>query len=68
MTGTAPGGFGLVTPYADLSLAGEEARRYRLGGRFEVGPSFSVSLEGERREAQARALDYGAVLRGSVSF
>ena len=46
---SALGGRGLLTPYGGFSLAGEGSQRYRIGSRFEIGPSLSLSLEGERR-------------------
>lgn len=44
-----------------LALAGSTT--WALGAGY-----LTPTLEGERREAQARVPDYGAVLRGSVSF
>ena len=59
---------GVVTPYSGLTLDGAGAQNYRLGGRFEVGPSFSVTLEGERRQTAAEAPDDTVTLRGQVNF
>ena len=60
----AYGGRGLLTPYGGFSLAGAGARRYRIGGRFEAGPSFDLNLEGERREPAAdAAAEHGVMLR-----
>ena len=62
-------GRSLLTPYGGLSLAGEGAQRYRIGGRFEFGPALQLSLEGERREpANAAAADHGVMLRGQLHF
>ena len=44
-------GLGVVTPYAGLGLAGEGARSWRVGARWRVAASASVSLEGARYEA-----------------
>ncbi len=35
----------LMTPFAVVSLAGEDARAYRLGWRVKIGPSFTIGLE-----------------------
>ena len=60
----AYGGRGLLTPYGGFSLAGAGARSYRIGGRFEAGPSLALNLEGERREpAGDAAADYRVLLR-----
>ena len=50
-----PRGRDLITPYGGFSLAGEGARAYRLGSRFETAQSRNLSLEGERREAAGQA-------------
>ena len=43
----AAGGRGLLTPYAHISLAGEDGD-FRIGSRLEVGPTFSLNVEGGR--------------------
>ena len=35
----------LLTPYANIALAGEDTRGYRLGWQVKVGPSLSITLE-----------------------
>ena len=63
------GGRGLLTPYGGFSLAGEGSQRYRIGGRFEIGSSLNLSLEGERREpANDAAADHAVMLRGQMRF
>ena len=47
--GAAPG-LGVVTPYAGLGLAGEGARSWRAGIRWQLAPDAGLSLEGTRRE------------------
>ena len=66
---SALGGQGLLTPYGGFSLAGEGSQRYRIGGRFEIGSSLNLSLEGERRKpANATAAEHGVMLRGQMRF
>ncbi len=63
------GGRGLLTPYGGVSLAGEGSQRYRIGGRFEIGSSLDLSLEGERLEpAKDAAAEHGVMLRGQMRF
>ena len=47
----APGGLGTVTPYAGVGLAGEGARSWRAGTRWEMAPGARLSLAGTWREA-----------------
>ena len=42
---------GLLTPYGSVEMAADRRRTLRLGWRFELGQSLSLSLTGERREA-----------------
>ncbi|MCE2520900.1 MAG: autotransporter domain-containing protein [Alphaproteobacteria bacterium] len=45
---------GLLTPFAETGLAGEDSRRLRLGTRFEAThTAFGVEFSGERREGGA---------------
>ena len=63
------GGHGLLTPYGGFSLAGEGSQRYRIGGRFQIGSSLNLSLEGERLEpANDAAADHGVMLRMQASW
>ena len=65
----ALGGRGLLTPYGGFALAGEGSQRYRIGGRFEIGSSLNLSLEGERREpANDDAAEHGVMLRLQASW
>ena len=49
---TAPGGYGLLTPYAEMT-SGDSIRRYRLGMSWEMDPLFDLNLVGERSESSA---------------
>ena len=63
------GGQGLLTPYGGIALVDKGSRRYRIGGRFEIGSSLNLSLEGERREpANDAAADHAVMLRGQMRF
>jgi hypothetical protein len=44
------------------------ARALRLGSRLSVGPSFSLSVQGERREATAGAATHAVSLHGAVRW
>ena len=55
----------LLTPYAGVAFAAA-TRTYLMGARARLGSSFSVSLEGERRESLGIAPAHGVTLRGSV--
>ena len=60
----ALGGRGLLTPYGGVSRAGGGAQSYRIGGRFEIGPSLALGLEGARREpANDAAAEHSVLLR-----
>ena len=60
----ALGGHGLLTPYGGFALAGEGSQRYRIGGRFEIGSSLDLSLEGARRApANDAPAEHGVMLR-----
>ena len=63
----ALGGDGLLTPYAGVSVAAD-ALTYRMGARANLGSSFSLSLEGERRESPRVVPVHGVALRGSVRW
>ena len=58
----------LLTPYAGVTLVDRTANTYRIGGRFELGPSFSLSLEGERTESAGSAPEHGVALRGALRW
>ena len=59
---------GMLTPFAEAVLAGENSRRLRLGMRFDaLRPDFGVEVSGERRDSGAtgpeHALSLGLRLR-----
>ena len=64
--GVAPR-LGVVTPYAGLGLAGEGARSWRAGTRWEVAPGTRLSLEGTRREPTGYLhSEHSLTLRGAI--
>ena len=58
----------VLTPYAGLTFGADDSRAYRLGGRLSLGPSFGLSLEGERREAATDAPTHGLSINGSLHW
>ena len=46
--GLVPGGAELLTPYAGLSMAGPQARGYKVGTRLEVDDGLGLGVEGRR--------------------
>ena len=58
----------LLTPYAGLTLADGGTQAYRVGGRANLGSSFSLSLEGQRRESSGNAPAHGITLSGSLHW
>jgi len=64
-----PYGPGVVTPYVGLGLAGDGARSWRMGARWQVSAIGSVSLEGARYEAaNDYAPEHGLMLRGALHW
>ena len=63
--GFAVPGSGVLTPYGGVSLA-EDARRYQVGARLELGSAVQVSLAGERRETAAGAAHPRVTLSGRL--
>ena len=64
-------GDAVVTPYAGFTLDEGGDRAYRLGSRLSLGPSFSLSLEADRRErvgVEGVAPDMGVTLNGTVRW
>ena len=56
-------GAGLVTPYSGVAFANGGERRYRVGGRLDLGTGIDLSLEGSRRESTHRTpAEHGANL------
>ena len=64
----AADGAGMLTPYVGMAMAEKGARAFRVGSRLSVGPSFSLSVQGERREATAGAATHGVSLHGAVRW
>jgi hypothetical protein len=63
------GGRGVLTPYTGISLSNDDERTYRLGGRWNVGPAFSINLEGDRREhADDGSPEHILMLRGTMRW
>ena len=58
----------LLTPYAGVTLVDRTANTYRIGGRLDLGPSFSLSLEGERSDSAASPPEHGVALRGALRW
>ena len=65
---TVLGGGGMVTPYVGMAVAEKGARAFRLGGRLSVGPAFSLSVEGERREETAGAAAHAVSVNGALRW
>ncbi len=55
----------LMTPFAVVSLAGEDVRAYRLGWRAKVGPSLAIGIESGLGE-RTNSLREGMILRVSM--
>ena len=62
----APGGLATMSPCADISLAGEDTRAYRLGWRVSFGPSTSIALENTFGQRDARLPGHGLMLLASM--
>ncbi len=63
----APGGRGVYTVYSGMTQA-PKRMQLRLGTRFEVDSSMSVSLESTRWQRMASAAEHGVLLRGRLVF
>ena len=66
--GLSVAGAELLTPYGGLAVSDGGAETWRVGGRLALGPSFGVSLEGDRRERRHAAPDHGLMLRGALRW
>ena len=65
----APGGFGIVTPYAALSLANGTERTLRAGVRWNAPQSATIALEATREEEGAdSAPTHAVMLRAAIGF
>ena len=66
--GVAPG-LGVVTPYTGLGLAGDGARSWRTGARWQLATTANVSVEGSLYEtANDAGPEHGLVLRGHIGW
>ena len=59
---------GVLTPYTDVSLSGEGARRLSLGGQFTLGPSVRMSLEGVESRPVRGLTNHGVMLRSDLNW
>ena len=62
-----PWTYGIMTPYSGMEWAGAN-RTLRLGWRFTLGQSLSLSLDGERREDGHTPPDHTLMLRTSLPW
>ena len=60
---TLADGWGRLTPYGGLALAGPGASRYRLGSSLALSSSLNVTLEGERAEQPGQKTAHGVSIR-----
>ena len=65
---SALGGRGLLTPYAHFLLAGEGGSDFRFGSRLEVGPSFSLGVEGGRLKDGVGSSDHKIGFWSEIQF
>ncbi len=61
---TAPGGHGLLAPYAEMTSS-NSAQRYRLGMNWGVDSLFDLNLVGERSESAGGA-EHAILLKGII--
>ena len=66
--GTTWGGQGVLTPYTDVSLSGEGARRLSLGGQFHLGSAVRMSLEGVESQPMHGLTNHGIMLRSDLTW
>ena len=66
--GTTWGGRGVLTPYTGVSLSGEGARQFSLGGQYRMGSSVTMSLEGVHSDPAHRATSHGVMLRADINW
>ena len=62
---SAPGGNGLLTPYAEMT-SGASTRRYRLGMSWEAGSLFDLNLVGERSKNESIDAEHLILLKGVI--
>ena len=58
-------GRGVFVPYTGFGISREGDRGYKVGGRIDLGPSFSLVVEGDRRETYGTPAVHGVTLKGS---
>ena len=59
-------GDGALTLFAAFGWKDSETRAHRVASRFQLGQTFQLRLEGDRREAVGLPPGYALRLRGSV--
>ena len=64
----APGGRGVVTPYAGVTLAADGARTWRLGTRVRVDSALDLSLEAARRDLAAATAQHTLAIAASLRW
>ena len=62
------GGRSVLTPFGAMNLAGDEARRYRLGGSLATSRWTTLSLEIERWDRALTDAMYSVMVRGAAEF
>ena len=60
-------GQGVLTPYTGVSLSEDGSRHMSLGGRFDIGPSLRIGLEGIQSRSIRGSNDHSVMLRGSLN-
>ena len=58
----------MLTPFGAMNLAGDEARRYRLGGSLAASRWTTLSLEIERWERALTDAMHSVMVRGAAEF
>ena len=67
--GTAWGGMlGVLTPYTDVSLYGEGARRVSLGSEFDLGTMLRMRLESQHLEPAYGESDHSVMLHSEMNW
>ena len=59
---------GVVTPFTGLVVAGEGARRYRVGSYLELAEWLRLSVEAGREERVGRPSDHGVLVRAQMRW
>ena len=62
------GGRSVLTPFGAMNLAGDEARRYRLGGSLATSRWTTLSLEIERWDRALTDAMHSVMVRGAAEF